>query len=124
LFDQFHGNGVLPKGMLAYFVALIPKVSSPMALKDFQPISLLGSLYKVLAKVLARRLAGVMDSIISLSQSAFLKGRNLVDGVLVINEVVDHAKKRKSDCLIFKVDFEKAYDLVDWGFLEYMMGRV
>lgn len=66
LFDQFHANEVIPKGMLAYFVALIPKVSSPMALKDYRPISLIGFLYKLLAKVLARRLAGVMNSIIQI----------------------------------------------------------
>lgn len=108
LFDQFHANGLLPKSMLAYFVALIPKVSSPLELKDYRPISLLGSLYKLLAKVLARRLAGVLNSVISPNQSAFLKGRNLVDGVLVINELVDYAKKAKKECLIFKVDFEKA----------------
>ena len=89
MFDQFHGNEVIPKGMLAYFVALISKVSSPMAMKDYRPISLLGCLYKILAKVLAKRLAGVMNSIISPTQSAFLKGRNLVDGVLVANELVD-----------------------------------
>jgi hypothetical protein len=124
MFDQFHANVVLPKSMLAFFVTLIPKVSSPLELKDFRPISLLGSLYKLLAKVLARRLACVRNSIISPSQSAFLKGRHLVDGVLVVNELVDYAKKTKKKCLIFKVDFEKAYDSVDWGFLEYMMRRV
>ena len=124
MFDEFHANEVLPKCMLAFFVTLIPKVSSPMELKDFRPIYLLGSLYKLLAKVLARRLAGVMNSIISLSQSAFLKGRHLVDGVLVVNELVDFAKKIKKECLIFKVDFEKVYDSVDWGFLEYIMCRV
>jgi hypothetical protein len=85
---------------------------------------LLGSLYKLLAKVLARRLAGVMNTIISPSQSAFLKGRHLVDGVLVVNELVDYARKLNKECLILKVDFEKAYDSVDWGFLEYMMYRV
>jgi hypothetical protein len=47
----------------------------------------------------------------------------LVDGVLVVNEVVDLAKKSGKDCLIFKVDFEKAYDSVDWSFLDYMLGR-
>jgi hypothetical protein len=52
VFDQFIANEVVPKGMLSYFVALIPKVSSPMAFKDFRPISLLGCLYKLLAKVL------------------------------------------------------------------------
>jgi hypothetical protein len=103
---------------------LIPKVSSPLELKDFRPISLIGCLYKLLAKVLARRLAYVMNNIISYSQSNFLKGRHLVDGVLVVNELVDYAKKSKKECLIFKVDFEKAYDSMDWGFLEYMMVRV
>jgi hypothetical protein len=124
MFDQFHANEVVPKSILSYFVALIPKISSPIALKDFRPISLLGTLYKILSKVLARRLAGVMITIISQSQSAFLKDRNLVDGVVVANEIVDYARKLKRQCLILKVDFEKAYDSVDWGFLEYMMGRV
>jgi len=124
MFDQFHGNEEIPKSMLAYFVALIPKVSSPMAMKDFRPISLLGCFYKILAKVLARRLAGVMNSIISPTQSAFLKGRSLMDGVLVVNELVDFAKKKNKQCLIFKVDFEKAYDSVDWSFLVYVMERV
>jgi hypothetical protein len=113
LFDQFHANEVVPKNMLAYFVALIPKVTSPISLKEFRPISLLGSLYKILSKVLAKRLAGVMNSIISSSQTAFIKGRNLVDGVLVVNEIVDFAKQAKRQCLILQVDFEKAYDSVD-----------
>jgi len=116
MFDQFHPNEVVPKGKLSYFVALVPKVSLPMALKDFRPISLLGCLYKLLAKVLDRRLAGIMNSIISPTQLAFLKGRNLVDGVLVVNELMDYAKKMNRECLTLKVDFEKAYDSVDWGF--------
>jgi hypothetical protein len=123
MFDQFHGNACLPKSLLSYFVALIPKVNSPFSLTDFRPISLLGCLYKLIAKVLAKRLDKVMDPIIASNQSAFLKGRNLVDGVVVVNEVVEAAKKKRKDCLIFKVDFEKAYDSVEWGFLEYMLHR-
>jgi hypothetical protein len=76
-----------------------------------------------LAKVLAARLAKVIGSIVSSSQSAFIKGRQLVDGVLVLNEAVDFAKKSGKDCLIFKIDFEKAYDSVDWNFLVYMLNR-
>jgi len=124
MFDQFYANEVLPNSMLGFSVTLIPKVSSPLELKDFRPISFLGCLYKLLAKVLARRLASVVNSIIYPSQSAFLKGRHLVDGVLVVNELVDYVKKANKECLIFKVDFEKAYDSVDWSFLEYMMRRV
>ncbi|MCH84888.1 LINE-1 reverse transcriptase like, partial [Trifolium medium] len=123
LFDEFHNNGKIPKSFLSYFVTLIPKVGSPFGLADYRPISLIGCLYKLIAKVLAARLSKVMNSIIASSQSAFLKGRNLVDGVLIVNEIVDLAKKTGKECLILKVDFEKAYDSVDWGFLEYMMKR-
>lgn len=65
-----------------------------------------------------------MDSLISLVQLAFINGRNLVDGVLVLNEVVDLVKKNRKQCMIFKVDFEKAYDFVRWSFLDYMMQHV
>lgn len=107
MFDQFYANEKLPKSFLSYFVTLIPKVSAPMSLKEYRPISLLGCLYKIISKVLASRLSKVMSSIISGSQSPFLKGKHLVDGVLVVNEVVDLAQKSKRECLILKVNFEK-----------------
>jgi hypothetical protein len=123
LFDQFHGIASLPKSFTSYFVSLIPKVNSPLSLKEFRPISLLGCLYKMIAKVLASRLATMMDSLVASTQSAFIKGRYLVDGVMIINEVVDLAKKTGKQCLILKVDFEKAYDSVEWSFLDYMLER-
>jgi hypothetical protein len=93
MFDQFFVNASLPKSFSSFFVALIPKVKSPFGLNEFRLISLLGCLYKLVAKVLAARLARVRNSIVASTQSAFLKGRLLVDGVLVVNEVVDLAKK-------------------------------
>ncbi|KAK2369529.1 hypothetical protein QL285_082658 [Trifolium repens] len=104
-------------------LSLIPKVTCPSSLGEFRPISLLGCLYKIVAKVLAARLAKVMDSLVATTQSAFIKGRNLVDGVMVINEVIDLAKKSGRACIILKVDFEKAYESVEWSFLEYMLRR-
>jgi hypothetical protein len=94
-------------------LTLIPKVKSPQGLSDFRPISLLGCRYKILSKVLANRLANVIGNLIPKTQSAFLKGRQLVEGVVVVNEVIDYAKKTGKECLILKVDFEKAYDSVD-----------
>jgi hypothetical protein len=76
LINLIHGIATLPKSLLPYFVALIPKVNSPFTLGDFRPISLLGCLYKLIAKVLAARLAKVMPSLVALNQSAFIKGRN------------------------------------------------
>jgi hypothetical protein len=68
---------------------------------------------KVLAKVLANRLKSVIGKVISETQSAFVKYRKILDGILIANEVVDDAKKRKKETLMFKVDFEKAYDSVE-----------
>jgi len=100
-------------GFLAYFVTFIPKVSSSLALKDYRPICLLGTLYKLLSKVLARRLVVAMETIISTSQSLFLKGRNFLDGVIMVNEIMDFMKRTKGQVFILKVDFEKANDSVD-----------
>lgn len=123
MLQEFFGNARLPKGITSYFLALIPKCSNPQGLRDYRPISLLGSIYKILAKILASRLRVCMNSIIAPNQFAFLPARNILDGAVIINEVVDFAKKSKRKCLIFKVDFEKAYDSVNWNFLDYMMRR-
>ena len=58
---EFHRNGKLTKGVNSTFIALIPKVVSPQRLVDFRPISLVGCMYKVLAKVLANRLRSILD---------------------------------------------------------------
>jgi hypothetical protein len=83
-----------------------------------------GSFYKVLAKLLAKRLRGVIGTVISDTQSAFVKGRQILDGILVANEVVDEAKKLNKNLLMFKVDFEKAYDFVDWNYLDDVMCKM
>ncbi|GAU14707.1 hypothetical protein TSUD_203560 [Trifolium subterraneum] len=121
---EFHQNGRLTKGINATFIALIPKVESPQQLNDFRPISLAGSLYKILAKVLANRLRLVIGGVISESQTAFVRDRQILDGILIANEVVDEARRTKKELLLFKVDFEKAYDSVDWGYLDVVMGRM
>jgi hypothetical protein len=120
---EFHRNGKLTKGINSTFIALIPKVDSPQRLTDFRPISLVGSLYKILAKVLANRLRMVIGSMISESQTTFVKDRQILDGILIANEVVDEVRKSKIELMLFKVDFEKAYDSVDWGIWMQSWGR-
>ncbi|RHN65973.1 putative RNA-directed DNA polymerase [Medicago truncatula] len=121
---EFHRNGKLAKGINSTFIALIRKVENPQSLNEFRPISLVGSMYKILAKVLANRIRLVIGSVISDAQSAFVKGRQILDGILIANEVVDDASKRKKELLLFKVDFEKAYDSIDWSFLEEVMVKM
>jgi hypothetical protein len=54
-------------------------------------------------------------------QSAFVKDRQILDRILVADEVVDDARKNQKELVLFKVDFEKAYDWVDWGYLDDVM---
>jgi hypothetical protein len=63
----------------------------------------------------------VIGSVISESKTAFVKDRQILDGILIANETVDEARKTKKE-LLFKVDFEKAYDSVDCGYLDAVMG--
>jgi hypothetical protein len=89
LFEQFFSNASLRISLSSYFVVLIPQVDSLQPLGKFLPISLLDSLYKLVVKVLVSRLASEEDKIISSNQLVFFKGRQLMDGVTAINEVVD-----------------------------------
>ncbi|GAU30291.1 hypothetical protein TSUD_385120 [Trifolium subterraneum] len=120
-FAEFHRNGVLTKGINSTFIALIPKVECPLKVSEFRPIALVSSIYKILAKVLANRLRSVIGNVVGESQTAFIKDRQILDGILIANEVVDDARRGKKDLLLFKVDFEKTYDSVDWGYLDEVM---
>lgn len=86
---EFHKNGRLVKGINSSFITLIPKKETPIRRSNYRPISLVGSVYKVLAKLLANRLKAVLPHIISETQSTFLSGKNILDDVLIANEVVD-----------------------------------
>ncbi|GKV32816.1 hypothetical protein SLEP1_g41389 [Rubroshorea leprosula] len=108
--QEFHERGKMEKGANASFIVLIPKVENPQRIEDYRPISLIGVMYKILAKLLANRLRKVLDKIIGEQQMAFIKGRQLLDGVIIANEVIEEVKRKKKNSFLFKVDFEKAYD--------------
>lgn len=123
-FNDFHCYGNLSKVVVSSFVILIPKKANAVSLDDFRPIFLVGCLYKTLSKLLAARLKLVLGSIISNSQCAFVPVRQLLEVVMVANEVIDSANKEKRGCLIFKVDFKKEYEKVNWTFLKFILHRI
>nr|GFA27492.1 putative RNA-directed DNA polymerase, eukaryota, reverse transcriptase zinc-binding domain protein [Tanacetum cinerariifolium] len=86
-------------------------------------ISLIGSLYKVIAKVLANRFVTVLDDIVDEIQSAFVTDRQIMDGPFILNEIVHWCKDKKKQSMILKVDFEKAYDSVRWDFIDDILRR-
>ncbi|RVX00840.1 putative ribonuclease H protein [Vitis vinifera] len=107
---QSPGARWLYNGVLAFWVGCVPKKGGAEDLKDFRPISLVGSLYKLLAKVLANRIKKVMGKVISEPQNAFVEGRQILDAVLIANEVVDSRLKSNQGGVMCKLDIEKAYD--------------
>ncbi|GKF31355.1 cysteine-rich receptor-like protein kinase [Tanacetum coccineum] len=113
----FETSGHLANGCNPSFIVLIPKRKDPLGFGDYRPISLIGCVYKIISKILANRLAKVIDTVISSNQAAFISGRQILDGVLVANEIIRMATIEKSKLLLFKVDFEKAFDSVNWPFL-------
>ena len=73
--------------------------------------------------MLAKRLQAVLGETIFKSQGAFVVGRQILDVMLVANEVVEDYKKGNTEGLVFKIDFEKAYDNVRWGFLDFVLQK-
>ena len=113
MFKEFQEQNAFLKSLNNTFLVLIPKRGGTEELGDFRPISLLGGLYKLLAKVLANRIKNVIGRVVSSDQNAFVMGRQILDASLIANEVIDSWQKRREKSLICKLDIEKAYDSVN-----------
>ena len=118
LFAQLH-SGDLPLFWLNYgVITLLPKKEDASRIEQYRPIYLLNVSFKIFTKVGTNRVSLVAQKVIRPTQSAFIPGRNILEGVVVLHETIHEMKRKKLDGVLFKIDFEKAYDKVNWNFLQ------
>ncbi|XP_026452112.1 uncharacterized protein LOC113352514 [Papaver somniferum] len=122
VFKELQEKNFLDWRLKNTFIALIPKKGTIEEIKDLRPISLVHGIYKIISKVLADRFKEVLSDIISSHQTTFIKKRQILDGVLVANELIDSRERSGRECILIKVDFEKAFDHVNWDFLNEILG--
>jgi hypothetical protein len=122
----FLGREEIPEGLCDTIIILIPKVSRSDRLTNFQPISLCNVLYKIASKVLAKILNGVLPSIIAEQQSAFVPSRLITNNVLIAYECMHTIRRQKWRNPFFasKIDMIKAYDRVEWTYLEGILQKM
>ena len=117
-------SGSLLNSINHTFITLIPKVKNPERVYEFRTISLYNVIYKIVSKVIANRLKPFLNNIILETQSAFTTSRLITDNVLIAFESLHHMKTsctRKSSYMALKLDMSKAYDRVEWIFLDKIL---
>ena len=118
---KFFTTGVLMDNINSTDIVLIPKKKNPSRLTELRPIALCNVIIKIITKVIANRLKHVLDCVISDTQSAFLPGRLITDNVMISFEVMHYLKKKKfgkDGFMALKLDMSKAYDRIEWKFLQ------
>jgi hypothetical protein len=112
-------TGDLPLFKLNFgVITLLSKKEDACRIEQYRLICLLNVSFKIFTKVGTNWVTSIAHKVIKPTQSAFIPGRNILEGVVVLHETIHELHKKKLDGVIFKIDFEKAYDKVKWSFLQ------
>lgn len=118
MFQDFEKGLLDIKRLNFRVITLVPKIKEANNVKQYSPICLLNVDFKCFTKVLTNRLVPIAQMVIGKTQKGFVKGRNILEGMIVLHEVIHELHSTNHRGLILKIDFEKAYDRVRWHFLE------
>jgi len=106
------------------FVTLLPKREDASSIKDYRPTSLVHSFAKLVTKILANRLAGYLNQLVSPNQSAFIKGRFILDNFMLVQHTTKFLHQQKQARILLKLDITKVFDSVSWPFLLEVLNQL
>jgi hypothetical protein len=99
-------------------IILLPKKENAVQIEQYRPICLLNVSFKVFTKVGTNRVTEVAHKVVRPTQTAFMPGRHILEGVVVLHETIHELHRNKMNGVLLKLDFEKAYDKVNWDYLQ------
>ncbi|XP_075108858.1 uncharacterized protein LOC142180704 [Nicotiana tabacum] len=116
---EFFSTGRLYRAINCTAITLIPKTANPTIIKEYMPITCCTVLYKLISKILAARLQKVIDGIICEAHAGFIPGRKIGDNIIMAHELINgYTRKHVTPRCMIKIDLQKAYDSVEWSYLE------
>ncbi|XP_062094228.1 uncharacterized protein LOC133800288 [Humulus lupulus] len=119
---EFFDTDYIPKSLNNTILTLIPKVSHPKNATEYRSIACCNTLYKCISKILCNRLTSILPKLVNQNQGAFVKNRSLAHNVLILQDLLKgYNRKRISPRCLMKIDISKAYDSIDWDFLENLL---
>ena len=113
----FENNNLNMTRLNYVMLTLIPKEENASEIRKFRPIALINCSFKIFSKALNNRLTRIIDRLISPNQTAFIKGRYILESIVAAHEIIHEVARKKEAGIILKIDYEKAYDTVNWNFL-------
>lgn len=122
--EEAHTQGVIHGVVNSNFLALILKKKSSKSFKEYRPISLCNTLYKIISKTIVDRIKVVLSRFISTKNSGFLQNCSIHDAICTTQEIIHTIYSRHVDATIMKVEIKKAYDHIDWGFMRLILQKI
>ena len=118
-FNSAYNKGEMSISQRRGVISLFPKEDSDLKLlNNWRPITLLNLDYKIMSKVIARRIERVLPLLVCSDQSGFVKGRYIGQNLRLVNDILEQTKLQNTSGILLQLDFQKAFDTIEWKFIQ------
>ena len=121
--NEGYREGELTSSQRQAVITLLDKGKDRTLLKNWRPISLLNTDYKIATKALSNRIKQLLPNLINKDQVGYVQGRNILENIRTLQDIVTYTKEQNMPGMLICIDFEKAFDSVEWNFLDAMLRK-